>query len=92
MTMTLTEAPIIDEPAEPAHVIKWLDHTGDSRLAWDPRNPAETEAAEAHFNSLKGKGYLAYRLGDDGRYQGEAIRTFDPQAATIMMTPPMQAG
>jgi hypothetical protein len=92
VTTTVPDETVTVEPAEElASVLKVLDETGDTRITWNPRVRAEVDAARAHFNAMKEKRYLAYRVGDDdGR--GEVIREFDPEAREIIMHPQMQGG
>lgn len=68
-----------------------LDHTGDTKMEWNPAVQAEVDAAQATFDSLKAKGYLAYKLDRDGS-RGEVLRSFDAQAERIVMNPQMQGG
>lgn len=92
-TIEIIEPPDIKapEPVEPEHELVVLDHTGDSRISWDPRNAEETEAARKHYKRLKDRGFLAYRVDPDGG-QGEVLREFDPTARRIMMSPQMAGG
>ena len=68
-----------------------LDNGGDTKIVWDRASSDEIETARAAFNSLRGKGYLAYtvRLGGD---RGQVIREFDAQAEKIILAPPMAGG
>lgn len=68
-----------------------LDRTGDSRTTWDPANAAEVAAAKETFDQLRSKGFLAYRVIGDGS-RGEQMRTFDPHAGAVILTPPMKGG
>jgi hypothetical protein len=72
------------------HTILELDRTGHTRLAWDPTNEAETAAAQAHFDMLRGKGFLATRR--TGPRSGETMSTFDPAAEEITMQPQTVGG
>lgn len=81
---TETIAPTINE-------MRVLDHTGDTKIEWNPRRGEETNAAREMFDKLKKRGYLAYKLKRDGT-QGEVIREFDPSAERIVMSPAMQGG
>lgn len=83
MTETIVETP--------ANVLKVLDHTGDSRLEWNPRNADEVAAAHAHFDTMKAKGYLAYKVAANNE-AGELLRKFDPDAREIIMSPQMVGG
>jgi hypothetical protein len=84
--MTTTESA---PPAE--HTLHVLDSSGDTRTIWNPGNQAEVDAAKATFNRLKKAGYLAYSVDEDGE-KGEVIRTFDPQAGRIIMSPQLVGG
>lgn len=65
---------------------------GDTRVAWDPGNADETAAARAQFDTLRGKGYLAFRVRDAKDDKGEQIHVFDPQAGRIILSPPLRGG
>lgn len=75
-----------------ASVLRHLSPEGDTELSWDPTSPVETEVARKAFSGLRTKGYLAYRLNDEGEHHGEQIREFDPLARAIVMVPPLQGG
>lgn len=64
---------------------------GDVRVIWDPDRPEEVESARAQFQTLRGKGYAAYRVTATGR-KGEVIREFDPDAEKIILAPAMVGG
>ncbi len=68
-----------------------LDATGHTRLIWSPGNRAEVDAAKATFDSLRAKGYLAYRVKPDGT-EGEAMTAFDPAAEKMILSPPVVGG
>lgn len=68
-----------------------IDQSGDTKAIWDPRNTDEVAAARKTFTDLKAKGYMAYKLRQDGE-PGELLRDFDPEAAQIIMRPRMQGG
>lgn len=70
-------------------VLHALDSTGDTSLTWDVGQPQEVAAARELFTTLKGKGYLAYRVDGENR---EAIRKFDATAPKIVMTPQLVGG
>ena len=64
---------------------------GDTKVIWDPDRPAEVQAARAQFDTLTGKGYLAYRVTDRGR-KGEQVREFDPSEEKLILAPQMVGG
>jgi hypothetical protein len=66
-----------------------MNETGDTRIRWDAARPDEVEAARAMFDTLRGKGYLAYSKRAGDRVQ---VRAFDPQAERIVMVPPIVGG
>jgi hypothetical protein len=68
-----------------------LDATGDTKLIWSPDAPDEVDAARATFNTLKKKGYLAYRVRPGGD-KGEAMGEFDPRAEKVILIPPLVGG
>jgi hypothetical protein len=68
-----------------------LDSTGDTKLIWNTDSDDETAAAETMFNTLKGKGYIGYKVKKDGS-KGEAISKFDETAEKIIMAPPVVGG
>jgi hypothetical protein len=68
-----------------------LDESGDTRIQWDKYNPEQVAAAEARFDELKAKRYLAYKV-DKGGGQGEVIDKFDPNAGRIILHAPMVGG
>lgn len=68
-----------------------MDKTGHSTIKWDPAVPAEVEMAMEAFESLTGRGYQAFRTGPGGE-RSERLRTFDPQATSMIMVPHLQGG
>ena len=68
-----------------------IDHTGDTKLIWDPDNNAEVEAAREMFNSLRKKGHVAYKVDRKGD-KGEIITEFDKDAEKIILAPPVRGG
>jgi hypothetical protein len=80
---------ITDDPTKITFVK--MDHTGDTKLIFDPNNPDEVEAARNTFRDLKKKGFIAYRVSADGA-KGEIIREFDQAAGKIILAPAMQGG
>lgn len=76
----------------PGHfMMEVLDGTGDSKLQWDPNVPAEVADAKVQFDSLKAKGYDAFRVGAKGE-PGDKLKEFDPAAAQMIMVPRMVGG
>ena len=71
--------------------LRVMDLSGDTKVIWDPENEDEVEAAEAQFDTLMDKGFLAFEVGKNGR-KGKKITKFDPEAGKIIMTPPIVGG
>ena len=72
-------------------VMAVMNESGDLKTCWDRTKPEEIDAARAQFDSLKQKGYMAYKVNAKG-YRGEVISAFDPEAQNIILAPPMQGG
>ena len=68
-----------------------LGRSGDVKTMWDAENAEEVKAAKSQFDSLRAKGYLAFRTKKDGG-KGEQITAFDPHAERIILAPAMQGG
>jgi hypothetical protein len=80
-----------DSAPEGKGALSIMDRTGDSRFGWDPNNAEEVRLAREHFDSLRGKRYLAYRVNAQGG-RGETIHEFDPAAREIIMAPQTVGG
>lgn len=70
------------------------DHTGDTRVMWDPRVPDEVATARAAFNAAKSKGMTGFAVNPDTgeKIAGEKISNFDPEAGKIIMVKPLAGG
>lgn len=68
-----------------------LDESGDSRMQWNPDDPAEVAKAQARFDEYKKKGYLAYKVNNKGG-QGEVLHAFDANAERIILHSNMVGG
>lgn len=71
-----------------------LNHGGDTKTIWDPRNPDEVAAARAQFDTLVGtKRFSAFRVSpEDPNEPGVRLREFDPNAQRIIFIPPVAGG
>ena len=66
---------------------------GDVRVAWDTDNEDECRAVGKLFDELKGKGFRAVKVGDDGKLKdGEKIEKFVGAAGRMVMLAPMMGG
>ena len=74
-------------------VLAVIDRTaGDQQVGWDTNSPDEIEQAQATFDSLKAKGYMAYRVTKEGTKTGTQVTKFDPKLERIIMVPALQGG
>lgn len=67
--------------------ISELNHEGDTKYTWDRKNPIEVAAAKEHFDSLRAKGFLVFKV----KYLGlkkEAVSSFDGNAEKYLFTAP----
>lgn len=68
-----------------------MDPGGDTKIIWDSNNTAEVDNARRTFAELKGKGFTAYRVDDQGD-RSAILREFDPEAEKLILRPPMAGG
>lgn len=71
------------------HVLRVLDARGDTQLNFDPENPAEVAGVETRFRELMERGFTAF---DVSTVPGRVMRTFDPRASEIIVTPRFAGG
>jgi hypothetical protein len=67
-----------------------MDHTGDSRYQFDPRDACALAEAEERFKKLTGAGFTAAARTAAGR--SSAIRSFDPNAEETLFFPRLVGG
>ena len=67
-----------------------LDHTGDSRHDFDPKDSRELAWAEARFDQLVSDGYSAAARTTPG--EARLVRTFDPTAEETLFYPRLVGG
>ena len=68
-----------------------IDATGDTKIIWSPDNEDEVAVARRTFNDLRKKGHIAYAVQKGGN-QGEVVSEFDPDAAKLILAPPLRGG
>ena len=73
------------------HTMSAMGIAGDTKVEWDPDNKDEVRVAERTFGILTQKGFMGFRIYDDGK-KGQKLTEFDPQAESILLVPPMQGG
>lgn len=69
-----------------------MDHSGDTKITWDPDKKIEVDAARKMFEDMKAKGYYGYSVRDKDSLKGEVIHKFNPDLEKIIMAPPIQGG
>jgi hypothetical protein len=67
-----------------------MDHTGDTRYGFDPRNPEALLEAERRFNELTGSGFTAATRDRAG--EPTLTRRFDPTAEETLFYPRLVGG
>lgn len=67
---------------------------GDIAMTWDPAKKKEVAEAKKVFDELLGKGYRAWRVdvAKDKRDETTMLKEFDPEAAEIVVLPPLTGG
>lgn len=61
-----------------------MNQNGDDRLTWNRRFKDQIEEAKKKFYEFIGKGYVAYKVGPDGK-EGRRVTRFDPTAEEILI-------
>ena len=64
---------------------------GDTKYIWDPQDATEVDIAERSFNELVGKGYLAFRVDDEGE-KAERMDKFEAKSGRVILTKPPIGG
>lgn len=64
---------------------------GDTKTIWDPSKEDEVEVARNTFDRLKAKGYMIYRVDEDGG-KGEVMHKFEPRAGKLIAVPRIVGG
>ena len=88
--MNLVEELII--PEGKTGILACMGKEGDIKVTWDHTSKDEVDAARAQFDSLKKKGYIAYKVEGPKGEKGEVLKEFDPHASRIILAPPMRGG
>ena len=71
------------------HLLRILDAHGDTKYTFDPDNPIEVDDAEKRFRDLMERGFSAF---DVSAMPGRVMKTFDPQASEVIVTPRYAGG
>jgi hypothetical protein len=75
----------------PPHTLSTLHSTGDIKTIWNPNNADEVAEARKQFDSLRGRGFTIFRVGDDGN-KHTRMDSFDPSAERLIAVPRVVGG
>lgn len=67
-----------------------MDHTGDTRHSFDPKDAAAIAEAEERFKELTGLGFTAAERTGNG--EAKVTRSFNPGAEETLFFPRLQGG
>jgi hypothetical protein len=65
------------------HVLRILDSSGDTELAYDPADPAAVREIEVRFQELMERNFVAF---DVSTQPGRVITAFDPEAREVIVS------
>jgi hypothetical protein len=73
------------------HVLRILNRTGDTQVAWAPGVKTEEKEAQKTFDKMAKQGYLMFAVEAPGKTP-EQVRKFDPKAFEIVAVPQFRGG
>lgn len=68
------------------HIMRIAGRNGDTSVTWDVDNRAQVAEAQRQFEELVNAGHQAFAWKVAGG-EGEATKTFDPEAEKILVMP-----
>jgi hypothetical protein len=71
------------------HILRILDHHGDTQLEFNPEEKTKVRDVEARFKDLMQRGFVAF---DVSTQPGKVITDFDPNAKEVIVTPRFAGG
>jgi hypothetical protein len=77
----------MERPA--THILRILDHHGDTKLTYDPADAAAVDDIERRFNQLMKRSFVAF---DVSTQPGRVMTEFDPNATEIIISPRFAGG
>lgn len=87
---TTTDQTFADVPAGMA-AMAIMGSNGDTKYTWDPKNPADVEAAREHFDSMRKKGFLVFKIkGCIRKRKGDPVTWFNAKSKGYMYVAPEQ--
>ena len=75
-----------------AHVMRTLNHHGDSETHWEPNDKDSLRKARNQFALHLEEGGMAFEVPMDPREPAEVIRKFNPDAQEIILAPRLVGG
>lgn len=72
-----------------SHILRVLDAHGDTTVTFDPQDPAEVADVETRFRELMERGFTAF---DVSTMPARVMKTFDPRASEVIVTPRFAGG
>ena len=76
--------------SETTGTIAHLNQEGDTKYTWDRKNKVECEAAKEHFDNLRKKGFLAFKVGFLG-FRGKVTSEFNAETGALLFTAPQES-
>jgi hypothetical protein len=73
----------------PNHIVRILDHSGDTELRYDPADQAAVDAIDRRFADLMQRNFVAF---DVSTHPGRIMTAFDPAASEIIISPRFAGG
>lgn len=65
---------------------------GDSKYTWNPKNAAEVDAAREHFDLMRGKGFLVFKIkGRICKRRGQQVTSFSARSKGYIYQAPPEA-
>lgn len=96
MTTTRLEEELMEElrDAGPeARIICVMNHTGDTRTMWDPRNKEEVALARAAFEKAREQRMVIYKVNPDSGEKAEIVQgDFDKKLGKMIIAKPQNRG
>lgn len=77
--LSLDNCQVCGPRPEDVGTIAHLNETGDSKYTWNRKKPRECEAAHEHFETMRKKGFLVFKVKPFGRKSKQPVGDFDPK-------------
>jgi len=80
-----TDITFEDIPVDHSAIAK-MGEEGDIKYTWDPKNPDEVEGARRHFEDLKAKGFMIFKMKRWSK--DEPVEVFNPKDKRLLFVAP----